>query len=56
MAGHWQYAPLIPALWEAEADKSLSLRPIWSTEQVQDSQGYIEKPCLQKPNQTKILF
>jgi hypothetical protein len=24
------------------------LRPAWSTKRVQDSQGYTEKPCLQK--------
>ena len=30
--------------WEAEAGRSLSLWPAWSTE-FQDSQGYIEKPC-----------
>jgi hypothetical protein len=24
------------------------LRPVWSTERVQDSQGYIGKPCLEK--------
>lgn len=42
--------PLVPALWsepqEAEAGRSLSLSPAWSTGKFQDSQGYREKPCL----------
>ena len=44
-----------PSTWEAEAGGFLSLRPVWSTKWVQDSQGYTEKPCLEKPkpNQTK---
>jgi hypothetical protein len=33
---------------EAEAGGFLSLRPAWSTKRVQDSQGYTEKPCLEK--------
>jgi hypothetical protein len=33
-----------PSTWEAEANRSLSSRPAWSTEQVLDSQGYTEKP------------
>jgi hypothetical protein len=37
--------------WEAEAGRFLSSRPAWSTE-FQDSQGYTEKPCLEK-KQTK---
>jgi hypothetical protein len=32
---------------EAEAGGFLSSRPAWSTE-FQDSQGYTEKPCLEK--------
>ena len=33
--------------WEAEAGKSLSLRPVWSTErEFWDSQSYTEKPSL----------
>ena len=36
----------------AKAGGSLSLRPAWSTKQVQDSQGYTEKPCLTKPKPT----
>ena len=34
--------------WEAEAGGFLSSRPAWSTEWFQDSQGYTEKPCLEK--------
>ena len=42
-----------PSTWEAEAGRFLSLRPAWSIE-FQDSQGYTEKPCLEKQNkQTK---
>jgi hypothetical protein len=37
-----------------EAGGSLSSRPAWSTEEFQ---GYIEKPCLEKPkNKIKIHF
>jgi hypothetical protein len=42
-----------PSTWEAEAGGSLSLRPAWSTEWVQDSQGYTEKLCLEKPKKKK---
>jgi invasion protein IalB len=38
--------------WEAEAGGFLSSRPAWSTE-CQDSQGYTEKPCLEKTKQNK---
>jgi hypothetical protein len=41
-----------PSTREAEAGGSLSSRPAWSTE-FQDSQGYTEKPCLEKQKQTK---
>ena len=37
---------------EAEAGGFLSSRPAWSTE-FQDSQGYTEKPCLEKKTKTK---
>ena len=37
-----------PSTQEAEAGGSLGSRPAWSTEQGQDSQGYTEKPCLEK--------
>jgi hypothetical protein len=40
------YAFNNPSTWEAEAEagRFLSWRPAW----FQDSQGYTEKPCLQK--------
>ena len=38
-----------PSTWEAEAGRSLSWRPAWSTK-FQDSQGYTEKPCLRNNN------
>jgi hypothetical protein len=37
-----------PSTWEAEAGRSLSSRPAWSQSEFQDSQGYTEKPCLEK--------
>jgi hypothetical protein len=38
-----------PSIWEAEASGYLSLRPVWSTSLVQDSQGYYtEQLCLEK--------
>jgi hypothetical protein len=36
-----------PSTREAEAGRFLSSRPAWSIE-FQDSQGYTEKPCLEK--------
>ena len=30
----------------------VSSRPAWSTDPVQDSQGYTEKPCLEEQNKT----
>lgn len=36
-----------PIAWEAEAGGFLSLRPAW------DSQGYKQKPCLEKPKPKK---
>ena len=39
-----------PSTQEAEAGGFLSSRPAWSTE-FQDSQGYTEKPCLEKTKQ-----
>jgi hypothetical protein len=44
-----------PSTWEAEAGRFLSSRPAWSTE-FQDSQGYTEKPCLEKKNKTATLL
>jgi hypothetical protein len=43
-----------PSTREAEAGRFLSLRPAWSTE-FQDSQGYTEKPCLEKPKRKKKM-
>jgi hypothetical protein len=41
-----------PSTWETEAGGFLSSRPAWSTE-FQDSQGYTEKPCLEKNKTNK---
>jgi hypothetical protein len=41
-----------PSTWEAEAGGFLSSRPGLQSE-FQDSQGYTEKPCLEKQNKTK---
>jgi hypothetical protein len=41
-----------PSTWEAEAGRFLSSKPAWSTE-FQDSQGYTEKPCLEKQKKKK---
>lgn len=47
-----------PSAWEAEAGGTLSSRPAWSIELVQDSQYYTEKACLKNKtsnqNKTKI--
>jgi hypothetical protein len=37
-----------PSTWEAEAGRFLSSRPVWIQSEFQDSQGYTEKPCLEK--------
>jgi hypothetical protein len=42
-----------PSTWEAEAGEFLSSRPAWSTSEFQDSQGYTEKPCLEKPKKNQ---
>jgi hypothetical protein len=42
-----------PSTREAEAGGFLSSRPAWSTHEFQDSQGYTEKPCLEKTKQNK---
>jgi hypothetical protein len=47
----WWRTPLTPALCEAEAGRSS--RPAWSVNQVQDSQGYTEKPRLKKEKQNE---
>jgi hypothetical protein len=38
-----------PSTWEAKAGGFLSSMPAWSTSEFQDSQGYTERPCLEKP-------
>jgi hypothetical protein len=42
-----------PSTREAEAGGFLRSRPAWSTSEYQDSQGYTEKPCLEKPKKKK---
>jgi hypothetical protein len=42
-----------PSTREAKAGGFLSLRPAWSTSEFQVSQGYTEKPCLEKTKQNK---
>jgi hypothetical protein len=46
-----------PSTWEAEAGRFLSSRQPGLQSEFQDSQGYTEKPCLEKPetkqNKTK---
>jgi hypothetical protein len=43
-----------PSTWEAEAGGFLSLIQPGLQSEFQDSQGYTEKPCLEKPkNKTK---
>jgi hypothetical protein len=43
-----------PSTQDAEAGGFLSSRPAWSTKrEFQDSQGYTEKPCLEKPKKKK---
>jgi hypothetical protein len=37
-----------PSNWKAEAGRSLSLRPAWSHSEFEASQGYKEKPHLEK--------
>jgi hypothetical protein len=40
-----------PSTWEAGG--FLSSRPAWSTSEFQDSQGYTEKPYLEKPKKKR---
>jgi hypothetical protein len=42
-----------PSTWEAEAGGFLSSRPACLQSEFQDSQGYTEKPCLEKPKKKK---
>jgi hypothetical protein len=41
-----------PSTQEAETGRSLSLRSAWSMD-FKDSEGYTEKPCLQKKKKNK---
>jgi hypothetical protein len=43
---------LNPSTWEAEAGGFLSSGPACLQSEFQDSQGYPEKPCLEKQNKT----
>ena len=43
----WVVYTFNPSTREAETGRSLGLRLVWSTEEVPDSQGYTEKPCLE---------
>jgi hypothetical protein len=42
-----------PSTWEAEAGRFLCSRPAWSKSEIQNSQGYTEKPCLEKLKKRK---
>jgi hypothetical protein len=42
-----------PSTRETEAGGFLSSKPVWSTSEFQDSQGYTEKPCLEKQEKNK---
>jgi hypothetical protein len=44
--------PFNPSTWEAEADFWVQGQPGLQSE-FQDSQGYTEKPCLEKPKKKK---
>ena len=47
----WWHTPLIPAFWrQRQADFSVQGQPGLQSE-FQDSQGYTEKPCLEKQKQ-----
>jgi hypothetical protein len=42
-----------PSAWETEAGGFLSSRQPGLQSELQDSQGYTEKPCLKKPKKKK---
>jgi hypothetical protein len=42
-----------PSIWEAEAGGFLSSSQPGLQSEFQDSQGYTEKPCLEKPKKKK---
>ena len=44
-----------PSTQEAEAGRFLSSRPARLQNEFQDSQGYTEKPCLEKPNKKQVV-
>jgi hypothetical protein len=55
LAGHWWHMPLISALgWKSQADFWVRGQPGLQSE-FQDSQGYTEKPCLEKTKKKKVL-
>jgi hypothetical protein len=52
--GQWWRTPLIPALGrQREVDFGVRGQPGLQSE-FQDSQGYTEKPCLEKPKKKKV--
>jgi hypothetical protein len=51
-AGQWWYMPSIPALRRQRLVRSLVRGQPGLQSEFQDSQGYTEKPCLEKSKQT----
>jgi len=49
-----QHRSLILVLGSRGRQSSVSLRPAWSAEPVQDSQGLTERPCLKIPRGGKV--
>jgi hypothetical protein len=46
-----------PRTWEVEASEFLISKPACSTQsEYQDSQGYTEKPCLEKPKEKNTVL
>ena len=52
-AGRWWRSPVIPVLWEAEAGGFLSQGQPGLQSEFQDSQGYMDKPCLKQEERRK---